>query len=27
VPAGESIKYMQGWLEDARKIIASIPKK
>jgi tripartite-type tricarboxylate transporter receptor subunit TctC len=27
VPADESIKYMQGWLEDARKIIASIPKK
>ena len=27
VPASESIKYMQGWLEDAKKIIASIPKK
>jgi len=27
VPAGESIKYMQAWLEDAKKIIASIPKK
>jgi tripartite-type tricarboxylate transporter receptor subunit TctC len=27
VPASESIKYMQGWLEDARKIIASTPKK
>ncbi|MGE5172024.1 MAG: Bug family tripartite tricarboxylate transporter substrate binding protein [Rudaea sp.] len=27
VPASESIKYMHGWLEDARKIIASIPKK
>ena len=27
VPASESIKYMQHWLEDAKKIIASIPKK
>ncbi len=27
VPAAQSIPYMQGWLEDARKIIASIPKK
>ncbi|HEX6136106.1 MAG TPA: tripartite tricarboxylate transporter substrate binding protein [Casimicrobiaceae bacterium] len=27
VPAADSIKYMQGWLEDAKKIIASIPKK
>ena len=27
VSASESIKYMQGWLEDAKKIIASIPKK
>ena len=27
VPAAESINYMQGWLVDARKIIASIPKK
>ena len=27
VPASESIKYMQAWLEDAKKIIASIPKK
>jgi putative tricarboxylic transport membrane protein len=27
VPASESIKYMQVWLEDAKKIIASIPKK
>ena len=27
VPADQSIRYMQGWLEDARKIIASIPKK
>ena len=27
VPGNESIKYMQAWLEDARKIIASIPKK
>ena len=27
VPASESIKYMQRWLEDAKKIIASIPKK
>jgi tripartite-type tricarboxylate transporter receptor subunit TctC len=27
VPAADSIRYMQGWLEDAKKIIASIPKK
>ena len=27
VPASQSITYMQGWLEDAKKIIASIPKK
>jgi tripartite-type tricarboxylate transporter receptor subunit TctC len=27
VPGNESIKYMQAWLEDAKKIIASIPKK
>ena len=27
VPASESIRYMQAWLEDAKKIIASIPKK
>jgi tripartite-type tricarboxylate transporter receptor subunit TctC len=27
VPASESIKYMQAWLEDAKKIIASIPRK
>jgi tripartite-type tricarboxylate transporter receptor subunit TctC len=27
IPAGESIRYMQAWLEDAKKIIASIPKK
>jgi tripartite-type tricarboxylate transporter receptor subunit TctC len=27
VPADESIKYMQAWLEDAKKIVASIPKK
>ena len=27
IPASESIKYMQAWLEDAKKIIASIPKK
>ena len=27
VPAAESARYMQGWLADARKIIASIPKK
>ena len=27
IPAAESTKYMQAWLEDAKKIIASIPKK
>lgn len=27
IPGNESIKYMQSWLEDAKKIIASIPKK
>jgi tripartite-type tricarboxylate transporter receptor subunit TctC len=27
IPGNESIKYMQAWLEDAKKIIASIPKK
>jgi tripartite-type tricarboxylate transporter receptor subunit TctC len=27
IPGNESIKYMQAWLEDAMKIIASIPKK
>ena len=27
VPGTEAIKYMQAWLEDAKKIIASIPKK
>ena len=27
IPGAESIKYMQAWLEDAKKIIASIPKK
>jgi tripartite-type tricarboxylate transporter receptor subunit TctC len=27
IPGTESIKYMQAWLEDAKKIIASIPKK
>lgn len=27
VSAGESIGYMRGWLDDAKKIIASIPKK
>jgi tripartite-type tricarboxylate transporter receptor subunit TctC len=27
IPGTDSIKYMQAWLEDAKKIIASIPKK
>jgi len=27
IPGAESTKYMQAWLEDAKKIIASIPKK
>jgi len=27
IPGPESTKYMQAWLEDAKKIIASIPKK
>ena len=27
IPAADSTKYMQAWLEDAKKIIASIPKK
>jgi len=27
IPGLESTKYMQAWLEDAKKIIASIPKK
>jgi tripartite-type tricarboxylate transporter receptor subunit TctC len=27
VPASESVRYMQAWLEDAKKIVASIPKK
>jgi tripartite-type tricarboxylate transporter receptor subunit TctC len=27
VPANEAIKYMQAWLEDAKKIIASTAKK
>jgi len=27
VPGTEAIKYMQAWLEDAKKIIASTPKK
>ena len=27
IPGAESIRYMQAWLEDAKKIIASIPKK
>ena len=27
IAGNDSIKYMQAWLEDARKIIASIPKK
>jgi tripartite-type tricarboxylate transporter receptor subunit TctC len=27
VSSNEAIKYMQAWLEDAKKIIASIPKK
>ncbi len=27
VPAADATKYMQAWLEDAKKVIASIPKK
>jgi tripartite-type tricarboxylate transporter receptor subunit TctC len=27
IAGGESIRYMQAWLDDARKIIASTPKK
>jgi tripartite-type tricarboxylate transporter receptor subunit TctC len=27
VPASDSVRYMQAWLEDAKKIVASIPKK
>ena len=27
IAGGESIRYMQAWLDDAKKIIASTPKK
>ena len=27
IPGVEATKYMQGWLEDAKKVIASIPRK